>query len=254
MKQNRVQLIAGNWKMYQGGKTAVDLAKGVVEKCGKVTGVEVVVAPPATALYSVAQVTSGSAVEVSAQNLYPKDEGAFTGEISAPMIKATGAKWVIIGHRERRQYFGETDQSVQQKTAAALAAGVKPIVCVGETLAEREAGKTLEVVFRQVDAFIDELAKQPGVGVSAYEPVWAIGTGRVATDEQAEEVHAAIRQRIDTKSPQLAQVTRILYGGSVKPENAAGLLACPNIDGALVGGASLKADSFAAIVAAAPKA
>jgi triosephosphate isomerase len=254
VKQNRVQLIAGNWKMYQGGKSAVDLAKGVVEKCGKVTGVQVVVAPPATALHPVAQATAGSAVEVSAQNLYPKDEGAFTGEISAPMIKDAGAKWVIIGHSERRQYFGETDQSVQQKTAAALAAGIKPIVCVGETLAEREAGKTLEVVFRQVDAFIDDLAKQPGVGVIAYEPVWAIGTGKVATNEQAEEVHAAIRQRINAKSPELAEATRILYGGSVKADNAAGLLACANIDGALVGGASLKADSFAAIVAAAPKA
>ena len=136
MKQNRIQLIAGNWKMYQGGKTAVDLVKGVVEKCGKVTGVEIVVAPPATALYTVAQAASGSVVEVAAQNMYPKDEGAFTGEISAPMIKDAGAKWVIIGHSERRQYFGETDQSVQQKTAAAIAAGLKPIVCIGETLEE----------------------------------------------------------------------------------------------------------------------
>ena len=254
MKQNRIQLIAGNWKMYQGGKTAVDLVKGVIEKCGKVTGVEVVVAPPATALYTVAQAANGSVVEVAAQNVYPKDEGAFTGEISAPMIKDAGAKWVIIGHSERRQYFGETDQSVQQKTAAAIAAGLKPIVCVGETLAEREAGKTLEVVFRQLDAVIGDLAAKPGFGVVAYEPVWAIGTGKVATNEQAEEVHAAIRQRLNAKSPQLADVTRLLYGGSVKPDNAAGLLACPNIDGALVGGAALKADSFAAIVAAAPKA
>jgi triosephosphate isomerase len=254
VKQNRVQLIAGNWKMYQGGKTAVDLAKGVADKCGKVAGVEVVVAPPATALYTVAQAVAGSAVEVSAQNIYPKDEGAFTGEISAPMIKDAGAKWVIIGHSERRQYFGETDQSVQQKTVAAMAAGLKPIVCVGETLAERESGKTLEVVFRQVDAVIDDIAKQPGFAVIAYEPVWAIGTGKVATDAQAEEVHAAIRERLNAKSPKLAETTRILYGGSVKPDNAAALLACPNIDGALVGGASLKADSFAAIVAAAPKA
>ena len=254
MKQNRIQLIAGNWKMYQGGKTAVDLVKGVVEKCGKATGVEIVVAPPATALYTVAQAASGSVVEVAAQNMYPKDEGAFTGEISAPMIKDAGAKWVIIGHSERRQYFGETDQSVQQKTAAAIAAGLKPIVCVGETLAEREAGKTLEVVFRQLDAVIGDLAAKPGFGVVAYEPVWAIGTGKVATNEQAEEVHAAIRQRLNAKSPQLADATRVLYGGSVKPDNAVGLLACPNIDGALVGGAALKADSFAAIVAAAPKA
>jgi triosephosphate isomerase len=192
-------------------------------------------------------------VEVSAQNIYPKDEGAFTGEISAPMILDAGCKWVIIGHSERRQYFGETDESVKQKTVAALAAGLKPIVCIGETLQEREAGKTLEVVGRQVQAVLDVLATKPGVGVLAYEPVWAIGTGKVATDAQAQEVHAAIRQQLAKKSQQLADVTRILYGGSVKPDNAKALLGCPDIDGALVGGAALKADSFAAIVEAAPK-
>ncbi len=249
----RIQLIAGNWKMYQGGKSAVELAKGVVEQCGKISGVEVVVAPPATALYTVSQVVAGSRVEVSAQNLYPKDEGAFTGEISAPMIADAGCKWVIIGHSERRQYFGETDQSVQKKTAAAIAAGLKPIVCIGETLEEREAGRTLEVVFRQLDAFIDDLAHKPGFGVIAYEPVWAIGTGKVATVEQAQEVHAAIRRRLAQKSPELSAITRILYGGSVKPDNAQGLLESADIDGALVGGASLKAQGFAAIVAAAPR-
>jgi len=251
--EKRIQLIAGNWKMYQGGKSAVELAKGVAERCGSLTGVEVVVAPPATALSSVSQAVAGTRVEVSAQNLYPKDEGAFTGEISAPMILDAGCKWVIIGHSERRQYFGETDQSVQQKTAAAFAAGLKPIVCIGETLEEREAGKTMEVVFRQLDAFINDLAGKPGVGVIAYEPVWAIGTGKVATVEQAQEVHAAIRQRLAKKSPALAAVTRVLYGGSVKPDNAEGLLGSADIDGALVGGASLKADGFAAIVAAAPR-
>jgi len=249
----RTQLIAGNWKMYQGGKSAVDLAKGVAQRCGQLKGVEVVVAPPATALASVAQAVAGTGVEVSAQNIYPKDEGAFTGEISAPMILDAGCKWVIIGHSERRQYFGETDESVKQKTVAALAAGLKPIVCIGETLQEREAGKTLEVVGRQVQAVLDVLATKPGVGVLAYEPVWAIGTGKVATDAQAQEVHAAIRQQLAKKSQQLADVTRILYGGSVKPDNAKALLACPDIDGALVGGAALKADSFAAIVEAAPK-
>ena len=253
MTEKRIQLIAGNWKMYQGGKSAVELAKGVAERCGSLTGVEVVVAPPATALSSVSQAVAGTRVEVSAQNLYPKDEGAFTGEISAPMILDAGCKWVIIGHSERRQYFGETDQSVQQKTAAAFAAGLKPIVCIGETLEEREAGKTMEVVFRQLDAFINDLAGKPGVGVIAYEPVWAIGTGKVATVEQAQEVHAAIRQRLAKKSPALAAVTRVLYGGSVKPDNAKGLLGSADIDGALVGGASLKADGFAAIVAAAPR-
>ncbi len=250
----RTQLIAGNWKMYQGGKSASALAKGVVEHCGNLTGVEVVVAPPATALASVSQAVAGSRVEVAAQNLYPKDEGAFTGEISAPMIADAGCKWVIIGHSERRQFFGETDQSVQKKTAAAIAAGLKPIVCIGEMLEEREAGKTLEVVFRQLDAVIDDLANKPGFGVIAYEPVWAIGTGKVATVEQAQEVHAAIRQRLAKKSQQLADVTRVLYGGSVKPDNAKGLLESADIDGALVGGASLKADGFAAIVAAAPRA
>ena len=249
----RTQLIAGNWKMYQGGKSAVDLAKGVAQRCGQLKGVEVVVAPPATALASVAQAVAGTGVEVSAQNIYPKDEGAFTGEISAPMILDAGCKWVIIGHSERRQYFGETDESVKQKTVAALAAGLKPIVCIGETLQEREAGKTLEVVGRQVQAVLDVLATKPGVGVLAYEPVWAIGTGKVATDAQAQEVHAAIRQQLAKKSQQLADVTRILYGGSVKPDNAKALLGCPDIDGALVGGAALKADSFAAIVEAAPK-
>ena len=249
----RTQLIAGNWKMYQGGKSAVDLAKGVAQRCGQLKGVEVVVAPPATALAAVAQAVAGTGVEVSAQNIYPKDEGAFTGEISAPMILDAGCKWVIIGHSERRQYFGETDESVKQKTVAALAAGIKPIVCIGETLQEREAGKTLEVVGRQVQAVLDVLASKPGVGVLAYEPVWAIGTGKVATDAQAQEVHAAIRQQLAKKSQQLADVTRILYGGSVKPDNAKALLGCPDIDGALVGGAALKADSFAAIVEAAPK-
>ncbi len=253
MIHKRIQLIAGNWKMYQGGKSAVELAKGVAERCGGLAGVEVVVAPPATALRNVAQAVAGSHVEVAAQNLYPKNEGAYTGEISAPMILDAGCKWVIIGHSERRQYFGETDESVKQKTAAALAAGLKPIVCIGETLEEREARKTMQVVFRQMDAFIDELASKSGVGVIAYEPVWAIGTGKVATVEQAQEVHAAIRQRLAQKSQGLADVTRILYGGSVKPDNAKGLLESADIDGALVGGASLKADGFATIVAAAPR-
>jgi triosephosphate isomerase (TIM) len=250
----RIQLIAGNWKMYQGTSSGVELARAVASLTSKETGVEVVVAPPAIVLAAVAAAVAGSKVEVAAQNLYPKDEGAFTGEMSAPMIKAAGAKWVIIGHSERRQYFGETDQSVCDKTVAAFAAGLTPIVCVGETLAEREANRTLEVVFRQVDAVAAVLAKHVGVGVIAYEPVWAIGTGKVASDAQAEEVHAAIRERLTKTSAELSNKTRILYGGSVKPDNAKGLLSCPNIDGALVGGAALKADSFAAIVAAAPRA
>lgn len=253
-KKDRVQLIAGNWKMYQGAATGIEVAKQVAKLSGNESGVEVVIAPPATILAAAAAAVAGSKVEVSAQNVYPKDEGAFTGEISAPMILGAGAKWVIIGHSERRQYFGDTDKSVCDKTAAAMAAGLKPIVCVGETLEERDAGKTLEVVFRQLDAVVAELNKKPGFGVIAYEPVWAIGTGKVATEAQAQEVHAAIRGRLAKTSAELANVTRVLYGGSVKPDNAKGLLSCEDIDGALVGGAALKAESFAAIVAAAPRA
>jgi triosephosphate isomerase len=167
------------------------------------------------------------------------------------MLLAAGCQWVIIGHSERRQYFGETDEGVRAKTAAALNAGLVPIVCIGETLAEREADRTLEVVYRQLDAFSAVLAKKPGIAAIAYEPVWAIGTGKVATTEQAEEVHAAIRERLVGVSRELSQSTRILYGGSVKADNALGLLGQPNIDGALVGGASLKADSFLGIVNAA---
>ena len=164
----------------------------------------------------------------------------------------SGATWVIIGHSERRQYFGETDAQVGEKVAAATAAGLKPIACIGETLAEREAGKTLEVVFRQLATIVPELNKKPGFGVIAYEPVWAIGTGKVASNEQAQEVHAAIREHLKKTSAELAEVTRILYGGSVKADNAAGLLACADIDGALVGGAALDAEGFAKIAKAAP--
>jgi triosephosphate isomerase len=166
------------------------------------------------------------------------------------MLLAAGCTWVIIGHSERRQFFGETDASVLAKVDAALASGLRPIVCVGETLSEREGGQTLDVVHRQVDAFREILADRPGFGAVAYEPVWAIGTGKVAGPEQAQEVHEAIRRRLAQASRDLADATRILYGGSVKPDNAAGLLSCQDIDGALVGGASLEADSFLAIAGA----
>jgi triosephosphate isomerase len=247
----RIPLIAGNWKMYKGGRAGLELARGVAEQAKGVGGVDVVVAPPLTVLAAIAHELEGSKVEVSAQNLYPKDEGAFTGEVSAPMLLEAGCRWVIIGHSERRQFFGETDASVAEKVTAAQKAGLRPIVCVGELLAEREAGKTLEVVYRQVDAFSRILGEKPGFGVIAYEPVWAIGTGKVAGPEQAQEVHAAIRKRLTGQSAELAAVTRVLYGGSVKPDNAAGLLGCPDVDGALVGGASLKVADFAAIIQAA---
>jgi triosephosphate isomerase len=211
------------------------------------------VAPPFTALAAVAQelAESQSAVGVAAQNMCAEPSGAFTGEISATMLLDSGATWVILGHSERRQLFGETDASVTRKVTAALEADLRPIVCVGETLAEREAGATLAVVERQVRAFASELAKQPGAGVIAYEPVWAIGTGKVASASDAQAVHAFIRSLLVAVSEELAESTRILYGGSVKGDNARGLLAQDDIDGALVGGASLDTASFSAILSAA---
>jgi triosephosphate isomerase len=239
--------------MNASGATGLSLASGVARATSGVAGkIEIVVAPPFTALAAVAAELENTHVEVSAQNLHPKDSGAFTGEVSAPMLLEAGASWVILGHSERRQYFAETDAFIAEKVRAAIAANLKPIACIGETLAEREAGKTLDVVFRQLDAVLPELAKRPGFGVIAYEPVWAIGTGKVATPEQAEEVHAAIRSRIAASNAELAEVTRVLYGGSVKADNAAQLLSRPNIDGALVGGASLDAEGFAKIALGAP--
>ncbi len=248
----RRRLIAGNWKMNQGGAEGCALAEEIARGSVDAT-CDVVVAPPFTALAAVASIcadTPGNRVEVAGQTLYPKDSGAFTGEISAPMLLESGCKWVILGHSERRQLFGETDETVSEKLGAAIAAGLRPIVCVGETLEERDAGKTMDVVGRQVAAVVAQLGEKPGFGAIAYEPIWAIGTGRVATDEQAQEVHAGLRKQLSAQSAELAAVTRILYGGSVKPSNATGLLACSDIDGALVGGASLDAASFLAIVRA----
>lgn len=247
----RTPLIAGNWKMYHGAESSVGLAADVAAAAKAIPGVDFVVAPPFTALAAVAHELESSAVGLAAQNMHPKDEGAFTGEISAPFLKQCGCQWVIVGHSERRQYFGETNAFVAEKTAAALAHGLVPIVCVGETLQQREAGETLRVVKEQVDAFLDVIAQSKVDVAIAYEPVWAIGTGKVAGPAEAEEVHAAIRQWLGAKSPELAERTRILYGGSVKPDNAGALMACPNIDGALVGGASLDAASFGAIARAA---
>jgi triosephosphate isomerase len=248
----RSYVIAGNWKLNAGAGDGCELASKVAQATKGITNAKIVVAPPFTALAAVSSEIHETHVEVAGQNLYPEDKGAFTGEVSAPMLLAAGAKWVIIGHSERRQYFAETDEFVQKKVAAAIKAGLRPIVCIGETLAEREANKTLEVVFRQLDAVTADLRARPGFGVVAYEPVWAIGTGKVATTEQAQEVHAAIRGRLKAISPELASETAVLYGGSVKADNAAGLLACEDIDGALVGGASLDADGFAKIARAVP--
>ena len=249
---NRTPLIAGNWKLNAGADDGVALAKAVSEAAAG-SNADVVVSPPLTVLAAVAQATAalGGKVEVAGQNLYPKDSGAFTGEISAPMLIAAGAKWVIVGHSERRQYFAESDAFIREKIVAAVAGGLRPIACIGETLEEREAGKTLEVVFRQLDAFSDLLPGSAHEIVIAYEPVWAIGTGKVATPEQAQEVHAAIRGRLAEKvSQEAADKARILYGGSVKPDNAKELLSAADIDGALVGGASLKAADFGGIIQA----
>jgi triosephosphate isomerase len=250
---SRLPLIAGNWKMNNGGARGCELAQRVAAAATNLKDVEVVVAPPFTALAAVSQELSGSKVQVAGQNLYPRDSGAYTGEISAPMLIEAGCRWVILGHSERRQYFAEADEFVREKLAAAMAANLRPIVCIGETLSEREAGRTLEVVSRQLDAVAGELGKQSGFGVIAYEPVWAIGTGKVAGPEQAQEVHAAIRARLAQLDALLAETTRILYGGSVKGDNAAGLLGCADVDGALVGGASLNAEDFSRIMQAAER-
>jgi len=237
--------------MFNGGRSGVELAEGCVAFARDLPGVDVVIAPPFTALAAVADTIDGSPVQLAAQNVYPKDQGAFTGEISGPMLEECGCTWVIVGHSERRQYFAESDSFVADKTSAALRHDLLPIVCVGETLQQREAGEMLRVVKQQVDAFLDVIAQTPKAVAIAYEPIWAIGTGKVAGPAEAEEVHAAIRSWLEKKSPDLAKRTRILYGGSVKPDNAAALLACPNIDGFLVGGASLDAGSFGAIANAA---
>ena len=251
MNAKRRPLIAGNWKMHAGALDGVKLAMAVREFAPSVPHVEVLVAPPFTAIAAVAAELEGSSVLVAGQNLHGKPHGAFTGEISGGMLRDSGATWVIVGHSERRQYFRETDADVATKIAAALDHDLSPIACVGETLEQREAGKTLEVVERQVAAVLDVLAGAKTACAVAYEPVWAIGTGKNASPADAEAVHAAIRGWLAAKDAGLAERVRILYGGSVKADNAAGLLTEPNVDGALVGGASLDAGSFGAIAKAA---
>jgi triosephosphate isomerase (TIM) len=245
----RRKLIAGNWKMFKTVAEAVALVEEIKKGVAGAPG-DALVAPPFTAIAAVVNAAKGSPVAVAAQNMHFEKEGAFTGEVSAPMLVDAGVTHVILGHSERRQYFGETDEGVAKKTTAALEANLLPISCVGETLAEREAGRTMEVVGRQTFAILDAVkADEARRVVIAYEPVWAIGTGKVATPEQAQEVHAFIRERIAAKHGQpVADVLRILYGGSVKPDNVKGLMALPDVDGALVGGASLKADSFLKLV------
>ncbi|WP_404309095.1 triose-phosphate isomerase [Neorhodopirellula lusitana] len=249
-------LIAGNWKMNMRAASAASLAKGIVDAVGKNSPVEVVLCPPAAYLHTVSEATAGTSVEVGGQNLYPADDGAFTGELNAAMLTDVGCRYVILGHSERRQLMGETDACVSKKLHAAMAGNLVPIVCVGETLEQREAEETEAVIEKQIRGSLEGLDEVRAAGiVIAYEPVWAIGTGKTASKEQAEAVHAFIRGLLaDMFSPGVAEQIRIQYGGSVKPGNAAELLAEPNIDGALVGGASLKVEDFAGIIAAAPSA
>jgi triosephosphate isomerase len=233
--------------MNLGGAAGIELAQKCVELARSLPHVDVLIAPPFTVLAAIAHEAEGTRLLVAGQNMHAKASGAFTGEISAPMLKEAGCGWVILGHSERRQLFGETDAGVAEKTRAALDAELVPIVCIGETLAEREAKTTLDVVKHQLEAFLPVLAAAKSPVAIAYEPVWAIGTGRNASPDDAEEVHAAIRGWLGG----LGERTRILYGGSVKPDNARALLGMPNVDGLLIGGASLDAASFGAIAKAA---
>ncbi len=255
MSPERRPFIAGNWKMNAGGLDARPLAAAVARAAASLDRVDVLLAPPDLVLAAVAAAldAAGSKVMVAGQDMSEHPSGAFTGETSGGMLRDAGATWVILGHSERRQLLGETDAVVARKAAAAMTPGPRPIVCVGETLAEREAGATLAVVERQVRAVADALARQPGFGAIAYEPVWAIGTGKVARPEDAQEIHASIRALLSRTSAELAAATRLLYGGSVKADNAATLLAQPDVDGALVGGASLDAAGFGQILDAAQR-
>ena len=249
----RRTLIAGNWKMFKTAREAVQHVSELRDALRDLTSIDLVVAPPFTAIPAVAAALVDSRIAVSAQNLHWEKEGAFTGEVSAPMIREAGATHVIIGHSERRTLFGETNRTVNKKIAAALAASLTPIVCVGETLQQREANQTTAVLDEQLrDGFDGFTAEHLSTLVVAYEPVWAIGTGRNATPQQAQDAHAHIRSRLrQWFGVELAERCRILYGGSVKPDNAATLMSQGDVDGARVGGASLDVKSFAAVATAA---
>lgn len=241
-------MIAGNWKMNKTIPQAVEFTKELV---GVTTGTkaEVVLCPAFTTLPAVVEAARGTNIAVGAQNLHWEESGAFTGEISAVMLKDTGCRYVLVGHSERRQYFGEIDQTVNKKVKAALKYELLPIICVGETLQQREAGSTEQLVGNQIKAALEGLdAETVSKLIVAYEPVWAIGTGKTASDTDAQKVIAYIRSVIQTQVGVYAEAVRILYGGSVKPANITGLMSQPDIDGALVGGASLEAASFAGII------
>ncbi len=246
----RTPFLAANWKMFKTVQEAVLYAKEFRGLVKDASNIDIVLAPPFTALHAVAEACRNTPVAVAGQNLYWEREGAFTGEISAGMLKEAGAEYVIIGHSERRRLFHETDETVNRKTVAALNAELGPIVCIGETLDERERGETLPVLDRQVKAGLDGLtSEQIAELVIAYEPVWAIGTGRNATPDQAGEAHAHIRSRLrQWFGGDAAERCRVIYGGSVKPDNIGALAALPDVDGALVGGASLDPRAFLQII------
>ncbi len=248
----RQPLVAGNWKMNGSRDSIAELLNGLKAGIGQVTTAEVAVCAPAIYLADVQAALDGSTIAWGGQDVSVHDAGAYTGEIAGAMLADLACRFVIIGHSERRAYHGESDQLVAEKFTAARSAGLVPILCVGETLAEREQGVTEQVVARQLDAVIEHCGIDAvGEGVIAYEPVWAIGTGKTATPEQAQEVHAFIRARLADASPSVADQVRLLYGGSMNPNNAAELLAQGDIDGGLIGGASLKADDFLAVCSAA---
>ncbi len=248
----RTPLVAGNWKMNGSRAMAAGLMTDVNAGLAGISGVDVVICPPFVLVPQCFQAADGTSIAVGGQNLDTHEPGAFTGEIAAEMLMDAGCEFVIVGHSERRALYGETDELVAHKTRVAFTKGLTPIICVGETLEEREEGATEEVVTRQLVAVLNEAGPEifPRA-IVAYEPVWAIGTGLTATDAQAQNVHALVRQRLAVANSTAAESTRILYGGSVKPENATGLFSQPDIDGGLIGGASLKAEDFLGIIRAA---
>jgi len=246
----RKPIIVGNWKMNKTVSEALDLVQDLIDRVGDVDNVDIGVGPPFTALHAVAEACSGTNVAVAAQNIFWEDSGAFTGEIAPGMLVEIGCKYAIIGHSERRTIMGETDEMVNKKIFAALKHNLTPIVCVGETLNQREQNQTFAVIETQVNAGLAGLSPDEAKKiVLAYEPIWAIGTGKTATPDQAQEVHAFIREKlVELFNSEVADTIRIQYGGSVKPDNIVDLMAQQDLDGALVGGASLKADSFANII------
>lgn len=246
----RKLIIAGNWKLNKTNQEAVELITLLKRELSDIADVDIVVCPALTALSDINDVLSESNICLGAQNIYWEDSGAYTGEVSVPLLKDIGVQYVIVGHSERRQYFGETDESVNKKIKAVLSHGLTPIACVGEVLEERESNKTFEVIEKQCTGGFEGLtAEEMKKIVIAYEPVWAIGTGKTASPDQAQEVHKFIRTLlVKMAGDDVAQTIRIQYGGSVKPENSVDLMSQPDIDGALVGGASLNADSFSEIV------